>query len=235
MITDLHLQKYLDGRLSESETQAVAEMLAKSPELRERLAALENQSQIVGRPRWARLLLDRKDLARRKSKWTYLPIVILILFIFSLAGHWFSRPGDNSTFTYQAGNASSIELLYDGDNRWRYLDLRYQLNDSLTFSIRDEGRYFVGVYALYGSEGDGDVKMLRVFTSDQAYSRSETIPTFLLPPPMGSNTSTAPDHFLIAYHREFLPEISPEILATLWTSDAAPPFKFQLFSLSPTR
>ncbi len=232
MITDLHLQKFLEGRLSVDESEAVREMLKKSPELQERLDALEGRSQIVGRSRWARLFLDRKD-TRRKSKWTYLPIVILILFIFSLAGHWFSRPGDNSTFTYQAGNASAVELLYDGEQHWRYLDLRYSPTDSLTFSIRDKGRYYVGVYALYNRDGNPEV--IPVFSGVEPFARSGNMPKFMLQDHDGNPASTAPDHFLVAYHADFLPRVQPEIIPFLWSQGASPGFHFQIFSLSQSQ
>ena len=67
MLTDLHLHKYLEGMLSDKESAEVEKLLAKNPDLQARLDVLKNQSQVLGKPTWQRVLLDRLLVPQRQE------------------------------------------------------------------------------------------------------------------------------------------------------------------------
>ena len=150
MITDLHLQKYLEGRLSAEETLYVEEQLEKNPEWRQRLEVLQNEPQAFARPIWQRTRMSRKDKSGSRMRFnSIMPVLLLIVILVAISGHWFARPGANSTFTLQDGNGSSLELIYNSARGWRYLDANYALKDSLSISVRDSGNYYVRLLGIY--------------------------------------------------------------------------------------
>jgi hypothetical protein len=158
MLTDLHLQKYLDGELSEEDEKELEARLEKDPDLKARLEALENQSQVVGQHAWQRYRKGRH--ARRGSRTRYttmLPALLFLIVVLMVARHWFVRPGENSTFTLSGGNGNAVELLYDAPTGWRYLDKEYAAGDSLTFSVRDTGSYHIAVAAVFGDGAEAEV------------------------------------------------------------------------------
>ncbi len=138
MLTDLRLQKYLMGQLSSAEEKELEDLMEKNPELKQRLAELEERG-LVTRPMWERSQLERKS--RRGSKVRYttiLPALLILLLVMMLAAHWFAKPGGNSTFIRAGGNGTAVELLYGSARGWRHLDAGFKPGDSLTFAVRDE-------------------------------------------------------------------------------------------------
>src|SRR6187549_3162215 len=139
MLTDLHLQKYLQGMLSKQDERELEAILEKNPEMKARLEVLKNQSEVLGKPAWQRILLEKGNRSGSRTRYTtLLPALLMLVVVLMVAQHWFSRPGENSTFTMSDGNGSAVELLYDAASGWRYLDAGYKAGDSLTFSIRDQ-------------------------------------------------------------------------------------------------
>src|SRR5690606_4380114 len=158
MLTDLHLQKYLQGLLSDKESKELETILEKNADMRARLESLKNQSEVLGKPAWQRIHLDRRSRKGSRTRYTtLLPALLMLMVVLLVAQHWFSRPGENSTFIMSGGNGSDLELLYNSPKGWRYLDAGYQPGDSLTFSIRSDDRYHVAVVAIYGRGPDAEV------------------------------------------------------------------------------
>ena len=148
VLTDLHLQKYLQGRLSAGEERELEALLEKNPDLKKRLEELEARGSVT-RPAWERTLLDRNS--RRGSRVRYatiLPALLILLLIVALSSHWFSKPGSNSTFLHAGGNGTAVELLYYAAQGWRYFDAGFRTGDSLTFAVRDGGKYAVRIFAI---------------------------------------------------------------------------------------
>ena len=233
MLTDLHLQKYLDGELSEEDEQELEARLGKDPELQARLEALESQSQVVGRHAWQRFRKGRR--ARRGSRTRYttmLPALLFLILVLMVARHWFARPGESSTFTLSGGNATGIELLYDSPKGWRYLDQEYGAGDSLTFSVRDTGTYHVAVAAVYGTGPDAEVVEAWRDSPDRAYARGSRKPVFL--PASQAAPGAAPAQIAVFYSAEPLPGLSSQRILDLVLARGIEPdrlgFKYQVFS-----
>jgi hypothetical protein len=241
MLTDLHLQKYLQGMLSDTESKELEAMLEKNPEMKARLETLKNQSEVLGKPAWQRIHMERKSSRGSRTRYTtLLPALLMLVVVLLVAQHWFARPGENSTFTLSDGNGSGIELLYNSKNGWRYVDAGYRSPDSLTFSIRADGAYHVAVAAVYGRGQDADVVMAWPDAPDRAYGKDSPKPVFLpvyLPPRNGSHASAdpvAPGRIVVFYDDAPLPELSRErildVLSTHGNERGGLDFQYQVFS-----
>lgn len=241
MLTDLYLQKYLDGELSEADEKELEARLEKDPELQARLEALENQSQVLGQHGWQRMRKGRH--ARKGSRTRYttmLPALLFLILVLMVAEHWFSRPGENSTFTMSGGNGSSVEVLYNSPNGWRYLDKGYSPADSLTFSVRDKGRYHVAVAAIYGTGPDAEVVLAWPDVPDRTYDAKAVKPVFR---PVSASADSAsrdagaeiaPSQIVVFYDDAPLPELPAvrvlELAAIRPDRNGGEEFRYQVFS-----
>jgi hypothetical protein len=249
MLTDLHLQKYLQGMLSEKESEELEAMMEKNPELKARLETLKNQSEVLGKPAWHRIHLERGSRRGSRTRYTtLLPALLVLVLVLMVAQHWFSRPGQNSTFTMSEGNGSGVELLYNAQNGWRYLDAGYKPTDSLTFSIRDEGRYHVAVAAIYGNGPDAEVNLAWPDAPERVYDQKSTKPVFLpkYQPPATPDAaggaaskqvdpaSVTPSQIVVFYDDAALPELSAarvlDILASHGNERGGMDFQYQVYS-----
>jgi anti-sigma factor RsiW len=233
MLTDLHLQKYLDGELSEEDEKELEARLAKDPELKARLEALENQSQVVGQRAWQRSRKGRH--ARRGSRTRYttmLPALLFLILVLMVARHWFVRPGENSTFTQTGGNGNAVELLYEAPSGWRYLDKEYAAGDSLTFSVRDSATYHVAVAAVFGEGPDAEVAFAWQDAPDRAYDQKAKKPVFL--PASRTAPGAAPSRMIVFYDGKTLPELTSARVLDLLSSQGSErgglEFRYQVFS-----
>jgi hypothetical protein len=190
VLTDLHLQKYLQGMLSKQEETELEAILEKNPEMKARLEVLKNQSEVLGKPAWQRIHLERGSRSGSRTRYTtLLPALLMLVVVLMVAQHWFSRPGENSTFTMSDGNGSNVEILYNAKSGWRYLDADYSAADSLTFSIRDEGRYHIAVAAVYGRGQDAEVVMVLPDAPERIFDQRSVKPVFL---PASKTTAAVP-------------------------------------------
>lgn len=253
MLTDLHLTKYLQGLLSDKESKEVEAMLEKNPDMKARLEVLKNQSEVLGKPAWQRIHLERGNRTGSRTRYTtLLPALLMLLVVLMLAQHWFARPGENSTFTMSGGNGSGLELLYDSPDGWRYLDAEYKPTDSLTFSVRDEAKYHVAVAAVFGRGPDAEVVMAWPDAPDRVYDSKSPKPVFL--PKSGSVFSiksgngsldsvqagqagpqgVAPSQILVFYDDALLPDLPGSRILDLLSSHGNErgglEFQYQVFS-----
>ena len=233
MLTDLHLQKYLDGELSGEDEKELEAQLEKNPELQARLEALENQSQVLGQHAWQRFRKDRH--ARRGSRTRYttmLPALLFLIVVLMVASHWFAKPGENSTFTMSGGNGNSVELLYDSPSGWRYLDKEYAAGDSLTFSVRDGGSYHVAVAAIYGTGTDAEVSMALTDSPERAFDQKGVKPVFLAQSKTAAGL--APSQIIVFYDDAPLPELPAarvlDLLSSRGNERGGLDFQYQVFS-----
>lgn len=236
MLTDLRLQKYLQGMLSEREAKEVEALVEKSPEMKARLEALQSRSEILGKPMWQRVLLGRRNRRGSRTRTTILlPLLLVIAVILMLSGHWFSRPGENSTFTMAGGNGTALELLYNSRAGWRYLDAGFRAGDSLTFSIRDGGSYHVAVLAIFGRGKDAEVATLLAADPGLRYGKDAPKPTFL--PGGGPDPARRPRQIIVFYDDTPLPELSAarvlDIVETRGNERGGLDFQYQVFSSGP--
>jgi hypothetical protein len=261
MLTDLHLQKYLQGMLSKQDEQELEAILEKNPEMKARLEVLKNQSEVLGKPAWQRILLEKGNRSGSRTRYTtLLPALLMLVVVLMVAQHWFSRPGENSTFTMNEGNGSAVELLYNAASGWRYLDAGYRPGDSLTFSIRDQNSYHVAVAAVYGSGPDAEVAMSLPDAADRTFDQKSPKPVFLpasksaaapngatqdvsaeptesAADPMASSveaTPVAPSQIIVFYDDNPLPELSEarvrELLFSHGNERGGLDFQYQVFS-----
>jgi hypothetical protein len=250
MLTDLHLQKYLQGMLSGTEEKELEAILEKNPEMKARLEELKNQSEVLGKPAWQRIHLERHNRRGSRTRYTtLLPALLMLVVVLMVAQHWFSRPGENSTFTMSDGNGSGVELLYNSPTGWRYIDAGYRGGDSLTFSIRDKNRYHVAVAAVYGSGPDAEVVMAFPDAPDRVFDQKSGKPVFV--PASGSaapgapvadsgqaegrpSTVAAPTQILVFYDDAPLPELSAarvlDLLFSHGNERGGLDFQYQVFS-----
>lgn len=235
MLTDLRLQKYLQGLLSDEDAKELETYIERNPEVKARLEALKTQSEIVGRPMWQRILLDRKGRhgGSRTRTTLILPLLIVVAVVLALGGHWFSKPGENSTFTLAGGNGTALELLYDSPSGWRYLDASFRHGDSLTLSVRDGGPWFVAVLAISGRGKEALVRALWT-DSTHSFSKSGPTPSFLASPEPGG---LPPRQIVVFYDDTPLPELSAprvlDIVETHGNERGGLEFHFQVFSSGP--
>ncbi|MDQ3001769.1 MAG: hypothetical protein M3Y08_10980 [Fibrobacterota bacterium] len=245
MLTDLHLTKYLQGLLSDKESKEVEAMLEKNPDMKARLEVLKNQSEVLGKPAWQRIHLERGNRTGSRTRYTtLLPALLMLVVVLMLAQHWFARPGENSTFTMSGGNGSGLELLYDSPDGWRYLDAEYKPTDSLTFSVRDEAKYHVAVAAVFGRGPDAEVVMAWPDALDRVYDSKSPKPVFL---PKSGNGSTdsiqdgkaghegiVPSQILVFYDDAPLPDLPDSRILDLLSSHGNErgglEFQYQVFS-----
>jgi hypothetical protein len=235
MLTDLRLQKYLQGLLSEEDAREVEALVAKNPEMQARLEALKARSEIVGRPMWQRVLLDGKARhgGSRTRTTILLPMLIVVALVLMLGGHWFSKPGENSTFTMAGGNGTALELLYNSETGWRYLDAGFRGGDSLTFAVRDSGRYHVAVVAVFGRGRDAEVQLLFAGGEDR-FGKAGAKPGFLADP---DGSGRRPSQILVFYDDTPLPDLSAahmlDIVETRGNECGGLEFRYQVFSSGP--
>lgn len=242
MLTDLHLHKYLEGLLSDQESEEVEKLLAKNPDMQARLEALKNQSQVLGKPTWQRVLMERHTRRGSRTRYTtLLPALLMLMVVLMVTRHWFARPGENSTFTMSGGNGSALELLYNSKNGWRYLDAGFLPSDSLSISIRDSAAYHVSVMAVYGRGSDAEVATVLKDTVDRTYSRaSSSKPVFSLrsKDPSTHTATNSPDltstQIIVFYDDTTLPDLSSamvlDILASHGNERGGLDFQYQIFS-----
>ncbi|MDB5051199.1 MAG: hypothetical protein JWO30_4270 [Fibrobacteres bacterium] len=243
MLTDLHLQKYIQGMLSEKESKELEAILEKNPDMKARLEVLKNQSEVLGKPAWQRIHLERSTRRGSRTRYTtLLPALLMLVVVLMVAQHWFARPGENSTFTMSGGNGSGLELLYDAKTGWRYLDAGYKPTDSLTFSIRAAGRFHVAVAAVYGRGPDAEVVMTWPDAPDRLYDEKSAKPVFIPaykpaggePPVSASAGPVAPTQIVVFYDDAPLPELSGERILDLLSSHGNErgglDFQYQVFS-----
>lgn len=234
MLTDLRLQKYLQGLLSEEDAKEVEALLEKNPEMKARLEALKTQSEVLGKPMWQRVLMERKSRNGSRTRSTILlPLLLIVAVVLMLSGHWFSKPGENSTFTYAGGNGTALEMLYDSKTGWRYLDAGFRGGDSLTFAVRDSGGYHVAVMSIFGRGRDAEVVPI-LGASSQRYDKASPKPTFL---PGDSAHSQRPSQIIVFYDDTPLPELPAtrviDILETKGNERGGMDFQYQVFSSGP--
>lgn len=242
MLTDLHLQKYLDGELSEEEEKEIEALIEKSPELKARLEALENKSQVMGKPTWQRVREHRH--ARRGSRTRYtimLPGLLILVVILMVSQHWFSKPGQNSTFTMSGGNGKAIELLYNSEKGWRYVDADFKPADSLSIAVRDAGTYHVSVVAVYGrsetpavgAEARAEVVPLWLDAPDRTYAQTGSKPVFIVPP----GRRETPGQIIVFYRDTPLPDVSGagalELVDAHGIERGGGDVQYQVFSFAP--
>lgn len=234
MLTDLRLQKYLQGLLSDAEAKEVEALMEKNPEMKARLEALKTQSEVLGKPMWQRVLLGRKSRHGSRTRSTILlPLLVVVAVILMLSGHWFSKPGENSTFTLAGGNGTALELLYNAQTGWRYLDAGFRGGDSLTFAIRDEGSYHVAVLSIFGRGRDAEVVPV-LNPSNSRYDKAMAKPTFL---PGDASHDQRPSQIIVFYDDNPLPELPAsrvlDILETKGNERGGMDFQYQVFSSGP--
>jgi hypothetical protein len=239
MLTDLHLHKYLEGRLSDKESDEVEKMLAKNPDMQARLEVLKNQSQVL-KPTWQRVLTERSTRRGSRTRYTtLLPALLMLMVVLMVTRHWFARPGENSTFTMNDGNGTSLELLYNSKFGWRYLDAEFRPSDSLSISIRDTGTYHVSVMAIYGHGPDAEVRPILLDGADKTFAKSSAKPVFLI----GTGDSTGldshsqtltPSQIMVFYDDIALPPLDRstvlDILTTHGNERGGLNFQYQVFS-----
>lgn len=242
MLTDLHLQKYLQGMLSDKESKELEAMLEKNPDMRARLEALKNQSEVLGKPAWQRIHMERKSRTGSRTRYTtLLPALLMLLVVMMIARHWFSRPGENSTFTMSGGNGTGVELLYDAASGWRYLDAGYAAGDSLTVSVREDGPLHLAVAAVYGRGPDAEVVMALTDAPERIFDKNSPKPVFLPrsgtvpagPAPAGPK----PMQIIVFYDDAPLPVLSGERVLELLSSQGNErgglDFRYQIYSAGP--
>lgn len=231
MLTDLHLHKYLEGLLTDKESKEVEAMLEKNPVMRAKLQLLKDQSQILGKPTWQRVLLDRSTRKGSRTRYTtLLPALLMLMVILMVTQHWFARPGENSTFTMSGGNGKSLELLYNSSLGWRYLDKDFKPSDSLSIAVRDTGNFHVAVFAIYGRGTEAEVHSLFSADSDKTFSKSTAKPVFVLK----EAASVAPNQIMVVYGSAPLPALAShdvmDILTTQGNERGGLDFQYQVFS-----
>lgn len=232
MLTDLYLQKYLQGRLSDQEAKDLEDLLEKNPELQKRLEGLQDNHHTVGRPVWERTHLERHN--RRGSRIRYttlLPGLLILVLVLMLAAHWFGKPGGNSTFIHAGGNGTAVELLYGTEGGWRYIDKDFRTGDSLTFIIRDGGSYSIKVFGIYPGLPDPVAEEIWESPGEKRFSRSEPEPVFPSRTPQGSQNS--PKFLAVMYDTASLSALQPEEVPGLLREGGgggrAPSFRYQVF------
>jgi hypothetical protein len=247
MLTDLHLQKYLQGMLSQKEEKELEAILEKNPDMKARLEVLKNQSEVLGKPAWQRIHLERSNRSGSRTRYTtLLPALLMLVVVLMVAQHWFSRPGQNSTFTMSEGNGSGVELLYNAPSGWRYLDAGYRAGDSLTLSIRAEGKYHVAVAAVFGNGSDAEVVMVLPDAPDRVYDQKSAKPVFVpvsrtaVAPndsgrvPEAEIPAIPPSQILVFYDDAPLPEFSGarvlDLLSSHGNERGGLDFQYQVFS-----
>jgi hypothetical protein len=236
MLTDLRLQKYLQGQLSSEEEKELEVLLEKNPDLKRRLGELEERG-LVTRPMWERSLLERK--ARRGSKVRYttiLPALLILGVVLMLASHWFSKPGGNSTFIRAGGNGVAVELLYSSPQGWRYFDAGFKPGDSLTFAVRDKGKYAVEVLGIYPGMPQPVVQAIWKSPEGQHFGTRDVEPVFSLPSLSLSSqprTQTSPLYLTVIYDTGSLQTLAAEDLLSLLRDGGGggrlPTFDYQIF------
>ncbi len=235
MLTDLHLQKYLEGRLSKKEEQELEVLLEKNPSLQQRLQELEARDNTVLRPRWERVFLNRGSRQGSRVRYsTILPALVLLLLLFALTAHWFGKPGANSTFLQAGGNGTAVDLLYHsaGDG-WRYLDAGFHPGDSLTIAVRDTGHYAVRVFALYAGLPEPVAQELWSSPEDRRFGKGDPKPVFASRP--HSAPPSLPRYLALIYDTGSVASFDSEDVVGLLRAGAGagggrqPSFQYQVF------
>ena len=229
--------------LSDKESEEMEKLLAKNPELQARLQVLKNQSLVIGKRSWQRVLLDRGSRRGSRTRYTtLLPALLMLMVVLMVTRHWFARPGENSTFTMTGGNGSGLELLYNSKSGWRYLDAGFQPSDSLSISIRDTGTVHVAVIAIYGHGPEAEATIILPDAADQIFSHNSPKPVFTLSAASAaspqhvasSHLEEAPSQIVVLYDVKPLPTLNGplvlDIVASQGNERGGLDFKFQVFS-----
>ena len=238
MLIDLRLQKYLQGRLTPAEERALEVLLEKNPDLQRRLEELEQRGHTIRRPIWERLLLDKgRRKGSRVRATTFLPALLLLAVVLIVSGHWFSKPGANSTFTLNGGNGTAVELLYDSQSGWRYLDAGFRFGDSLTVSIHDDKQYHISIVAIYGQGPEAMVAPVWKTNGEQTLGNATfPKPVFRLAAVSGTGNA-GPRQFVVFYDEVPLPNLPDDrildLLASHGNERGGLDFYYQIFSASP--
>jgi hypothetical protein len=243
MLTDLRLQKYLEGRLSPQERRDFEELLEKSPEMRARLEVLKEESEgpHLGHRRFRHHLKPDSKRGSRVRTGILLPALVVLALILALASHWFVKPGTNSTFVLQGSTGHSVELLYESPQGWRYFDAGFHIPDSLSFAVRDSGQWHIAVMVVevVGKEA----RLLPVWRANDSLTFSKegrkaifgSIPQGF--PMEDSARVTALLHYVAFFSQEVLPEFredeASDILQGVIPQRDASSYRYQVFSVKP--
>lgn len=210
MISDLHLYKLLEGKLPREEAIRLIARMKEDDALRKRFEEIKSDSSIVYRPRWHRLLLEKQPVDFSSIRFhIIMPSLLLLIFLVVIGWHWFAQGRNASTFTLVEGNSEAMELLYHGEDGWRFLNQDYTIGDSLSLAVRDTGSYHVAVYALYG-QGDS-LQYRLVYQSESALGPRSQKPVFSAEVAAGSAGSDGPS----GQPRSLLLHFSPDSLSRL--------------------
>jgi hypothetical protein len=248
MLTDMRLQKYLEGRLPRTEARELEALLEKSPELRERLEALKaaGDGPHIGQMRRRRHLDHDVKRGSRIRTGTVLPALVLLLIVLGLASHWFAPIGSNSTFAVQASTGRAIELLYDSPQGWRYFDAGFKPGDSLSFSVRESGQWHVSVMAVEVMGKEARLLPLWASNAGKTFAKEGSKPAFSSLPAHSawagadSNAVANPPlpnlkHYVAFFSQQPLPEIRPDeasdILQGIMAQRDAGEYRFQVFTV----
>ena len=229
MLTDLRLRKYLLGRLSRSEEKELEALMESNPDLKSRLEELRHNERVALRPAWERMILERNEKHGSRVRYTtILPALLMLVLILVLASHWFNKPGANSTFLLAGNTGSSVDILYGSKFGWRYFDAGFRPGDSLTFSVRDSGRYMVRIYGVYDGLPDPVVEEIWASSEGVRYSKHDAKPVFGFVPT--SVPKSAPKYLAVVYDTATFHPPAEELL-DLWTNDQsprAPSYRYQV-------
>jgi hypothetical protein len=130
------------------------------------------------------------------------------------------------------GNGDAVEVLYDSQGGWRYLDKDFAAGDSLTFSVRDAGAYHVAVAAVFGNGPDAEVEFAWPDAPDRVYGQNGKKPVFLAV--SRAAPGVAPSQIVVFYDDKPLPELTAarvlDLLSSHGNERGGIEFKYQVFS-----
>jgi hypothetical protein len=180
---------------------------------------------------WERTLLDRKSRHGSRVRYTtILPALLILLLIVLLSSHWFSKPGNNSTFMRTGGNGAAVELLYGSARGWRFLDAGFKPGDSLTFAIRDGGKYAIRIYGIYPGMPEPVAVEIWKSPGEQRYGSRDLEPVFSSSP---REVKANPRYFAVVYDTASLDQLNAEEVPGLLHDGSGggrmPSFHYQVF------
>ncbi len=150
---------------------------------------------------WERTRFNRRTRHGSKVRYTtILPALLILVLVLVLASHWFGKPGGNSTFIHAGGNGTSVELLYNSSSKneggWRYIDKEFKPEDSLTFTVRDKGKYAIKVYGIYAGIPEPVAEEIWKSPAERRYSNTDPEPIFTSNP---TQNKSAPQFLAVVY------------------------------------
>ncbi len=213
MLSDLHIRKFIEGRLSREETLALIKEIKQNPALRERYDRLREDNTIVRRSWWRRLLVEKKKADSSNLRYAFfLPAFFGLTLCLVLGLHWLGGSG-SSTFTLLSANHQGLELLYQAKDGWRFFNQDFVPSDSLGFSVRDEGMYHTALYLLW-KDSNNVHSRLAWYSQSSPLSQKKESPRFALSPGIQQIIQKeASPCFLIFYGKEPIDSLSENTLA----------------------